>query len=129
MDNTINGYDVKKFNTPTKRYCQTLDLKNDPELIAAYRKLHSKEGIWQEILQGIKQAGVLEMEIYLLETRLFMIVELPAEANWHDVMNRMASYPRQTEWEALTAKYQKANAEATSDEKWKLMERIFHLYE
>lgn len=129
MDNTIIGYDVKKFNTPTKRYCQTLDLKNDPELIAAYRKLHSKEGIWQEILQGIKQAGVLEMEIYLLETRLFMIVELPAEANWHDVMNRMASYPRQTEWEALTAKYQKANAEATSDEKWKLMERIFHLYE
>lgn len=69
------------------------------------------------------------MEIYLLGTRLFMIVELPAEANWNDVMNRMASYPRQAEWEALTAKYQKANAEATSDEKWKLMERIFHLYE
>lgn len=129
MDNIIIGYDVKNFNTPTKRYCQTLDLKNDPELIAAYRKLHSKEGIWQEILQGIKQAGVLEMEIYLLGTRLFMIVELPAEANWNDVMNRMASYPRQAEWEALTAKYQKANAEATSDEKWKPMERIFHLYE
>lgn len=27
MDNIIIGYDVKKFNTPTKRYCQTLDLK------------------------------------------------------------------------------------------------------
>ena len=69
------------------------------------------------------------MEIYLLGTRLFMIVELPADANWDDVMKRMASYPRQAEWETLTAQYQQANENATSDEKWKLMERIFHLYE
>ena len=58
-----------------------------------------------------------------------MIVELPADANWDDVMKRMASYPRQAEWETLTAQYQQANENATSDEKWKLMERIFHLYE
>ncbi len=123
------GYEVKKFDGTTKRYCQTLDLKDSPELIAAYRKLHSEEGIWPEILEGIKKAGVLEMEIYLLGTRLFMIVELPADADWDEVMSRMANYPRQAEWEALTAQYQKALPGATSAEKWKLMERIFHLYE
>ena len=128
MDILKNGYEVQKFDMPTKRFCQTLDLKDDPELIAAYRKLHAKEGIWPEILEGIKKAGVLEMEIYLLGTRLFMIVELPANANWDDVMSRMATYPRQAEWEELTARYQTANAGATSDEKWRLMERIFHLY-
>lgn len=123
------GYEVKKFEEATKRYCQTLDLKDNPDLIAAYRKLHSQNGIWPEILEGIKKAGVLEMEIYLLGTRLFMIVELPAEAEWDEVMRRMANYPRQAEWEALTAKYQKADSNASSTEKWKLMERIFHLYD
>lgn len=123
------GYEVKKFDNATKRYCQTLDLKDDPELIAAYRELHSQNGIWPEILNGIKKAGVLEMEIYLLGTRLFMIVELPTNADWNEVMCRMGNYPRQTEWEALTAKYQQAASDAKSNEKWKLMERIFHLYE
>lgn len=123
------GYEVKKFEGATKRYCQTLDLKDNPDLIAAYRKLHSQDGIWPEILEGIKKAGVLEMEIYLLGTRLFMIVELPAEADWDEVMRRMGNYPRQAEWEALTAKYQKADSNASSTEKWKLMERIFHLYD
>ena len=123
------GYEVKNFEGATKRYCQTLDLKDNPDLISAYRKLHSQNGIWPEILEGIKKAGVLEMEIYLLGTRLFMIVELPAEADWDEVMRRMANYPRQAEWEALTAKYQKADSNASSTEKWKLMERIFHLYD
>ena len=36
------------------------------DLIATYRRLHSREGIWPEILQGIREVGILEMEIYLL---------------------------------------------------------------
>lgn len=123
------GYPVKRFDGATKRYCQTLDLRNDPELIATYRKLHSQEGIWPEIMEGIRKAGILEMEIYLLGTRLFMIVEMPEELQWDEVMQRMGSYPRQAEWEALTARYQQAVSNAGSAEKWKLMERIFHLYD
>lgn len=122
------GYPVKRFEGATKRFCQTLDLRNDPELIAAYRRLHSQQGIWPEILAGIRAAGVFEMEIYLLGTRLFMIVELPADLSWNEAMQKMAAQPRQSEWEALTARYQQASATAASDEKWQLMERIFHLY-
>ena len=129
MENLKEGYPVRKFQGATKRFCQTLDLRNDPELISEYRRLHSREGIWQETLDAIRSAGVLEMEIYILGTRLFMICELPAELAWDDVMNRMASMPRQAEWEALTACYQQATAGAKSDEKWQLMERIFHVYE
>ena len=68
------------------------------------------------------------MEIYLLGTRLFMIVEMPQGLEWDEVMSRLATLPKQTEWEALTAQYQQAEATATSDAKWKMMERIFHLY-
>lgn len=123
------GTPVKTYRLPVKRFCQTLDLRDNPDLIATYRRLHSREGIWPEILQGIREVGILEMEIYLLGTRLFMIVEMPQELEWDDVMSRLATLPKQAEWEALTAQYQQAEATATSDAKWKMMERIFHLYE
>ena len=107
---------MKRYGVPARRYCQTLDLRHDPELIAEYQRLHGPEGIWPEILQGIKRAGVLEMEIYLLGTRLFMIVDLPADRSWDDVMACMAHQPRQAEWEALTARFQQAAADARSEE-------------
>lgn len=123
------GTPVKTYRLPVKRFCQTLDLRDNPDLIATYRRLHSREGIWPEILQGIREVGILEMEIYLLGTRLFMIVEMPQELEWDEVMSRLATLPKQAEWEALTAQYQQAEATATSDAKWQMMERIFHLYE
>lgn len=126
---TTVGTPVKTYRLPVKRFCQTLDLRDNPDLIATYRRLHSREGIWPEILQGIREVGILEMEIYLLGTRLFMIVEMPQELEWDEVMSRLATLPKQAEWEALTAQYQQAEATATSDAKWKMMERIFHLYE
>ena len=36
------GYKMKEYGIPTKRYCQTLDLKDDPELISEYRKRHTR---------------------------------------------------------------------------------------
>ena len=68
---------MKEYGIPTKRYCQTLDLKDDPELISEYRKRHTENEAWPEILQGIRSVGILEMEIYILDNRLFMIVETP----------------------------------------------------
>lgn len=123
------GYRTKEYTCPVKRYCQTLDLKNDPELIAAYRRLHSKEGAWPEILKGIREVGILEMEIYILGTRLFMIVETPVDFDWSTAMERLAHLPRQEEWEATVACFQECDPNQTSAGKWKLMERMFHLYE
>ena len=57
-----------------RRFCFTLDLKDDPALIAEYRKYHEK--IWPEITQGLKDSGIEDLEIYLLGTRMFMIMEV-----------------------------------------------------
>lgn len=122
------GYMQKKFDSPTKRFCQTLDLKDDPDLIVDYCRLHEQGHVWQEILEGIRSVGILEMEIYLLGTRLFMIVETPTDFDWQAAMARLATLPRQAEWESLTARFQQASADAASAEKWQLMQRIFHLY-
>lgn len=56
-----------------KRYCQTLELYNDPELIAGYVEEHSR--VWPEIKAGIREVGILDMQIYMYENRLFMIVD------------------------------------------------------
>lgn len=130
MEDKKQGYKVKEYSGPVKRYCQTLDLREDnPELIAEYRKTHSKGGVWPETLAAIREVGILEMEIYILGTRLFMIVETPLDFDWDTAMARMATMPRQKEWEAYMALFQHADAGASSAEKWQLMDRIFYLYE
>lgn len=116
------------YDEPTKRYCQTLDLRDNPELIAEYRRRHSKENIWPEIIEGIRAVGILEMEIYILGTRLFMIVETPLDFNWDEAMTRMATLPRQAEWEDYMSVFQLAKPGTSSAEKWQMMERMFHLY-
>ena len=53
----MEGYRVKEYGMPVKRYCQALDLKNNPELIAEYRKIHSREKAWPEIRAGSGDTG------------------------------------------------------------------------
>ena len=129
MENPLNGYAVRPYSQPVKRYCQTLDLRDNPELIAEYRKRHSREHAWKEILKGIREVGILEMEIYILGTRLFMIVEPPLDFEWESAMQRLSTLPRQAEWEDYMAEFQLVKAGMSSAEKWQLMERMFYLYE
>ena len=123
------GYRVKEYRQPVKRYCQTLELRDNPELIKEYRCRHSREHAWREILDGIRQVGILEMEIYILGTRLFMIVETPLDFDWDTAMARLATLPRQAEWEDYMAEFQLVKQGLSSAEKWQLMERMFYLYE
>lgn len=128
MEAPANGYPVQQYHVPVKRYCQTLDLRDNPELITEYRRRHSREHAWREILQGIREVGILEMEIYILGTRLFMIVETPLDFDWNTAMACLATLPRQAEWEDYMAEFQLVKAGMSSAEKWQLMERMFHLY-
>lgn len=128
MEEKKQGYRVQEYHGPVKRYCQTLQLKDDPEQIAEYRRRHSEGVAWKEIRDGIREVGILEMEIYILGTTLFMIVETPLDFDWDTAMAKLATLPRQAEWEDYMAELQDAQPGATSDQKWKLMERMFYLY-
>jgi L-rhamnose mutarotase len=108
-----------------QRYCLTLDLKDDPELIAEYKKHH--ETIWPEITASIKQAGVMDMEIYLLGTRMFMIMEVNDKFSFEAKQKMDSENPKVREWEALMWKFQQSLPQAKPGEKWLFMERIFKL--
>ncbi len=108
-----------------KRYCKTLELRNDEQLIVAYKKVH--ENVWPEITKGMHEVGILDMEIYISGTQLFMIMDTIPDFDHDTAMAALAKNPRQSEWEAYVSKFQQTSAEATADEKWKLMERIFKM--
>ena len=109
----------------TTRYCYTCDLKNDPTLIAEYKAYH--KAVWPEIIQSIKNAGVLDMEIYLHSNRLYMVMEVGNDFDANQKAKLDAENPKVQEWETLMWKYQQALPTAEPGQKWVPMERIFKL--
>ena len=108
-----------------KRYCLTLDLQDDPALIAEYRRYHQK--IWPEITRSIKDSGIIDMEIYLLGTRMFMIMEVDEGFSFETKAAADRANSKVREWEELMWKFQQPLPQAKAGEKWLLMERIFKL--
>ena len=110
-----------------KRYCKTLTLEDDPALVEAYKKVHGPGGAWPEITQGMREVGILDMEIYITGTRLFMIMDTVPDFDHDQAMKELATKPRQAEWEAHVSQFQRTSADASADEKWQLVERIYKL--
>ena len=109
----------------TKRHCLALDLKPDKGLIEEYEAYHQK--IWPEIVESIKGSGIEHMEIYRVQNRLFMIMEVNETFSFEKKSRMDATDVKVQEWEDLMWHYQKALPGAKPGEKWMLMEKIFDL--
>ena len=108
-----------------RRFCLTLDLKDDPKLIAEYKRYHEK--IWPEVTRSIKDSGIDDMEIYLLGTRMFMVMEVNESFSFEAKTKADQLNPRVQEWERLMGTFQQLLPQAGPGEKWLLMERVFKL--
>ena len=106
-----------------KRYCQTLTLVDDEPLIQKYVQAHAH--VWPEVIQGQREVGILDMQIYRKGRSLFMIMDVKDDFDFQRDMARLATLPRQSEWEAYVSQFQGCSANARSDEKWQMMQRIF----
>lgn len=105
------------------RYCLALDLVNEVEKIAAYETYHKE--VWPEIIDSITSSGILSMEIYRVENRLFMIMETDASFSFDAKSLSDANNPKVQEWEKLMWNYQQALPLSKPGEKWRLMDKIF----
>jgi L-rhamnose mutarotase len=110
-----------------KRYCKILTLKDDPQLIKQYKEVHGINKAWPEIIQGMKEVGIVDMEIYIHGNILFMIMDTVADFDHEKAMTQLASKPRQKEWEGYVSRFQNTDSGATAGSKWTLMERIYEL--
>jgi L-rhamnose mutarotase len=108
-----------------KRFCLALDLKDDAMLINEYEEYHQK--VWPEILKSIRDSGILQMEIYRVSNRLFMIMETDDDFTLEGKLKQDKTNEKVQEWEQLMWKYQQAIPGSQPGEKWRLMERIFTL--
>ncbi len=108
-----------------KRFCFALDLKDDEESITAYKKMHT--AVWPGIIDSIKAAGILQLEIYQVANRLFMIMETADDFSFEQKKKADEANPKVQEWETLMWKYQQALPTAKPGEKWMMMEKIFAL--
>lgn len=107
------------------RYCFTLDLKDDPKLIETYKSYH--RSVWPEIKDSIKEAGILNLEIYLLGNRLFMIMEVDDNFSFEAKNKADQANPKVQEWENLMWDFQQALPGSKPGEKWIMMDQIFEL--
>ena len=106
-----------------KRYCQTLTLVDDEAMIAKYVEVHAH--VWPEVIAGQREVGIIDMQIYRRGRNLFMIMDTVDDFDFERDMARLATLPRQAEWEAYVAQFQGCPADASSADKWQPMERIF----
>lgn len=110
-----------------KKYCLTLDLRNDPELISQYEEQHKR--VWPEIIDSIKDSGIINMQLYRFETRLFMIIKVDDHFTFEKKKVLDLNNPKVQEWEEMLWKYQQPLLGSEIGEKWKLMDKIFDLQE
>ena len=118
------GY-VQEPAEERRRFCQFLQL--NPATLDQYRHWHDSRNIWPEIPEGIRRAGISDMEIYVVDDKAIMVLETPLDFDWDEAFGRLAGYERQQEWEDFVAAFQQGGEGKRSDEKWRLAERIFSL--
>jgi L-rhamnose mutarotase len=110
-----------------KRYCLALDLVDEPSLIAEYQNWHKAGNGWPEIKKSISDSGIVDMQIYRVGNRLFMIMDTEDSFSFQRKAQMDADNPKVREWEQLMWKFQQPLPWAGDGEKWVLMDKIYQL--
>lgn len=108
-----------------KVFAQALDLKDDPRLIAEYKRYH--QAVWPEVVAALKGAGIASMRIFLFGNRLFMTFEAPDDFDPARDFQKYAADPRCREWDELMRRFQQRVPGAATDGWWQPMEEVFDL--
>jgi len=109
------------------RQCLALDLIDDEAAIAEYRRLH--ERIWPSVSAHLREAGVLDMQIWQLGTRLFMVMDTGPGFSAQAMARAALNDPQVQAWETLMWRFQAPTPWTAPGNKWQPMARIFSLAE
>jgi L-rhamnose mutarotase len=123
----MSGYPKSTEHPKFKRFCKVLKLQDNKELIEKYKEVHKPGHVWPEITKGIKEVGIIDMEIYIHDNQVFMIMDTVPDFDHEKAMKKLAGLPRQKEWEEYVSQFQNAGTKSDTPEKWEIIERIFVL--
>lgn len=102
-----------------------VDLKDAPAVVETYLEHHRRA--WPEVLRSLKAAGVLTLDIYILDRRLVMIVDTGDRDPHACLAAHAASGPRVAEWETLMREMQQPSPGTPPGEWWAAMRPVFSL--
>ncbi|MDA9317925.1 L-rhamnose mutarotase [Flavobacteriaceae bacterium] len=108
-----------------KRFCYTLDLKNDNKLKDEYIKHH--KNVWPKIIDSMKESGIIKAEIYNIGNRLFLLIDTNDKFTEENKKNLDSKNPSVQKWESLMSNYQKKIEFSKTNDKWVKMDKIFEL--
>jgi L-rhamnose mutarotase len=109
-----------------KTFARTIDLKDDPDVIARYVEYH--RDAWPEVERGLIAIGIERMRIWLLGRRLFMLMETSDDFDeTRDFARDMEMDPRIREWQSLMDAMQDPVPERREGEWWADMRLVFDL--
>jgi len=112
-----------------KKYCLAVDLIDNPDLINEYEHWHKPENRRPEIMKSITNSGIINMEIYRIGNRLFMLMETDDTFSFEQKATMDAANDKVQDWEQFVWKFQQPLPWAKPGEKWVLMNKIFDLNE
>ncbi len=109
-----------------KEIAFSLDLKDDPKIIAEYIEWHLN--VWPEIMRGMAARKVIAQNIYLIGNRLFMVLNVEDDFNYRvDFQRYLDETPRAKEWDSLMQGYQQCVPWAQKGDWWAPMKRVYDL--
>lgn len=104
----------------------TLNLKDDPLAIEAYKTYHQK--VWPEVESALKSVGIISMKIFLIGRKLFMYMETNDDFKpERDFARYLELHVKCKQWDELMQTFQEKVPEAGTDELWALMEPVYNL--
>lgn len=109
------------------RMCFALDLKDDPKLIAQYKKWHEPGRPPPAVTRSLRDAGIEALEIYLCGNRLFMLLEAAEAFSLEKKARADAANAEVCAWEELMWNFQQRLPWAREGEKWIPAQRIYDL--
>ena len=109
-----------------RRFCLTLDLQDDAELIREYEVHHRRGEVWPEVIDSIRASGILDMEIFRAGRTLFMVIVVDETFSFEKKAERDAGNVKVGEWETLMERFQECDTEQRAS-KWRLLNPLFDL--
>ncbi len=107
-----------------QEFALTINLVDDPEKIEQYKEYHRH--VWPEVIELLGSVGILDMKIFLLGRRMFMLMQADDDFQPdRDFARLEASSERYNEWQRTMDQFQERVAEAKPGEHWAAMEKVF----
>jgi len=106
-----------------KRFAQTVLLKDDPEIIRKYEEYHANT--WPEVIEGVRNCGVLRLFIYRFGRQLFMFMETVDDFDMECDMPKYMKHPKAKEWDVLMRSFQEPVIGAPKGSTWVEMKEVF----